>query len=262
MPDLCQASALQDSNGDMAPIPAGEFWMGRVHLWDRDLLDVTEAARLDDRPAHLVYLDGFFMDKLEVTNAQYERFSESTGHRKPYHWKDGKIPSGKEQWPVYNVSWFDAEAYCRWQNKRLPTEAEWEKAARGGLDRKLYPWGDNLEATQGGSNTPNAKMALFGGASGPVNVGSYPPNGLGLHDMLGNVHEWVSDWYARDYYSISPSRNPRGVETGLYRIFRGGSWADDDNTSDRVLGVQYRNFTDPAIRTVTIGIRCARSMAQ
>jgi iron(II)-dependent oxidoreductase len=232
----------------MVQIAAGEFWQGRVYYTLIDELGMLARARIDDLPAHLVHLDAFYIDKNEVTNLDYLRFTEAKGHRKPFHWVGGKVPNGEETFPVYNVSWDDANAYCTWAAKRLPTESEWEKAARGGTDRKRYPWGDQLAS--GGK-----KLAHYGWPEGPVAVGTYPPNAYGLYDMVGNIAEWVSDWYAQNYYSVSPDQNPKGPASGMYRVVRGNAWNGDD---DRHLAVNYRNFSDAATRTVTIGFRCAK----
>lgn len=252
-------SSPHDDIPDMALIPSGEFWMGRNQLWLVDELGWNERDRLDDRPVHLVYIDPFYIDRYETTNEDYQRFVQATGHRLPLHWAAGKIPAGKQRHPVYNISWEDAETYCKWMDKRLPTEAEWERAARGGLEKKLYPWGDQLGAPQRG-NAPAAqtvRAAHTGFPNGPIVVGSYPPNNFRLYDMTGNVWEWVSDWYERDYYSVSPDRNPQGPAKGMYRVFRGGGWSDND---ERNLMLHYRNYTDPSARVPTIGVRCAKSI--
>lgn len=244
----------------MVLVPAGEFWMGRTHLSLPDELGWVERARMDDRPVHLVSIDSFYMDKYEVTNAGYTRFIEATGNRKPHHWIHGKYPEGKAEHPVYNVSWDEAAAYCKWVSQRLPTEAEWEWAARGGLDRKLYAWGDEHPRARGGRLGYQAAGAVERAVIGRVGtsiVGSFPPNGFGLYDMIGNVWEWVADWYAPNYYSISPDRNPPGPDSGNYRVIRGGGWPDAD---DRFLRVYYRNFTDSSARFNTIGFRCAKSV--
>lgn len=234
--------------------------MGRVHLTLVDELGWNERDRLDDRPAHIAYLDAFYIDTHETTNEEYARFIQATGRRGPFHWRGGKAPVGKERFPVYNVSWDDAEAYCKWSGKRLPTEAEWERAARGGMDKKIYPWGDRFLAQRtagsAGAAAENVKVAHTGFPNGPTAVGSYPPNGFGLYDVVGNVWEWVSDRYERDYYSVSPERNPLGPEAGVYRVFRGGGWADTD---ERNLTVHYRNYTEASMRASTIGVRCAKS---
>lgn len=253
----------------MAYVPGGEFWMGRIHMFKFDELNWTARDRLDDQPAHIVALDAFYMDKYEVTNADYARFAEATSHKRPWQWKDGKIPAGRDKWPVYNVDWNDSAAYCAWAGKRLPTEAEWEKAARGGLDRKLYSWGDELGAGGGGEDEeagPAKKKARYAAPDGPVAVGSYDPNGYGLYDMTGNVWEWVADWYERDYYGITPSKNPKGTETGTYRVIRGGGWTSTEQAQGAgyrsLLGVHYRNYAPPSQISNALGFRCAKDAVQ
>jgi formylglycine-generating enzyme len=269
---------------NMAEIPAGEFWMGRIRMYRPDENRYFLRLRIDDVPSHLVQIDRFFIDKYEVTHEDYAKFVEATKHRVPFHWKNGKVPEGHGQYPVYNVSWDDAADYCKWAGKRLPTEAEWEKAARGGLEKKVYPWGDDLwpggkkgqpaaDAAADDANAANAankpstppapKLALYNGISGPTKVGSYPPNGYGLYDVIGNVAEWVNDWYERTYYTTSPDANPPGPESGMYRVVRGNSWGDvvevGDNVEPRVYGVHWRNFQVPFHRTNTVGFRCAKT---
>src|SRR5262245_39317406 len=240
--------AGQDVPPGMVLVTAGDYWQGRVYMTLIDELGMLARARMDDLPSHVVYVDQFLIDKYEVSNADYHRFVEATGHRKPYHWISGKVPAGEDKFPVYNVSWDDSVGYCSWVGKRLPTETEWEKAARGGTDRLRYPWGDQL--APGGK-----KSAHYGWPEGPVAVGSFPPNGYGIYDTVGNIAEWVNDWYAQNYYSISADRNPKGPANGMYRVVRGNAWNGDD---ERHLAVNYRNFADPSTRTVTIGFRCAR----
>ena len=257
-------NATQDTTRDrdevpgMALLPAGEFWMGRFRMTLMDELGWREHDRRDDRPVHLVHLDAYYMDSHEVTNADYARFVAVTGHRKPYHWVP-EHPEGRERFPVYNVGWDDADAFCRWAGKRLPTEAEWERAARGGMDKKLFPWGDEFQPQAPGAENTPVRMAHTGFPNGPTEVGSYPPNAFGLYDMVGNVWEWVGDWYLRNYYSLGARRNPPGPDTGVYRVFRGGGWSDPD---DRILAVHYRNYTDPSTRTPTIGFRCAKPLSE
>ena len=215
---------------------------------------------MDDFPAHKVYLDAFYIDKTEVTNADYARFVETTGATKPWHWPKGRIPQGEERFPIYNVNWKEADAYCKWEGKRLPTESEWEKASRGGLDRKKFSWGDvdpGVAAYDEASGpAPTGRPpANVNSARAAIAVGSFPPNGYGLYDMTGNVWEFCNDWYDKTYYTISPKRNPQGPATGLYKVVRGGGWSDDD---ERVFMNHFRNFTDPDLRASTIGFRCAR----
>ena len=246
----------------MALSPAGEFWMGRVHYFLIDEVGWLERDRRDDLPAHKVYVDAFAMDKYEVTNEDFARFIDATGGAKPWYWPGGKIAKSEERFPVYDVTWYQAQAYCKWAGKRLPTEAEWERAARAGLDRKKFSWGDgglglsgSDTDTQTSAEATNTKRAHVGNPFGPTTVGSYPPNGYGLYDMTGNVWEWVNDWYDRDYYTVTPDRNPPGPATGIYKVIRGGGWSDDD---DRNLMNHYRNFADPSKRASTIGFRCAK----
>ena len=250
----------------MAVIPAGDFWMGRVHFFLPDGVGILERDRQDDFPAHKVYLDAFYIDKYDVTNEDYAKFLAAKGGTPPWHWKDGKVPKGQEKFPVVNVNWEEANAYCGWAGKRLPTEAEWEKAARGGLDRKQYVWGNvfapSAEGEGGGGGRGGrggrnaAKPPANFHSTGEVEVGKYPPNGYGLFDMAGNVWQWVNDWYERNYYSISPLKNPKGPENGMYKVFRGGGWSDEE---ERNLMPSNRNYTEPVERSLTISFRCAKS---
>jgi sulfatase modifying factor 1 len=253
---------------DMVRIPAGEFWMGRTYNWLLDELGMHLRPRLDDQPVHVVQVDAFWMDKYEVTNDDYARFAAATGRRTPFHWIGGKFPRGQERFPVYNVTWDDAAAYCGAAGKRLPTEAEWERAARGAVEKAMFPWGAQLgqaprrrgagaaaAVPPADPEAEAAKPARFGYPDGPVAVGSYAPNQFGLYDVIGNVWEWVADWYDPNYYSVSPDRNPRGPEKGIYRVIRGGGWPDND---ERILALHYRNFTNPELRSDTVGFRCAK----
>ena len=249
---------------DMSLIPPGTYWMGRSTFFMVDAVGYFERDRQDDYPAHKVDLPAFYIDKYEVTNEDYARLLAAKQQVKaPWHWAAGKIPRSQERFPVYNVTWDEATTYCQWAGKRLPTEAEWEKAARGGLERKKFVWGDHgggavvfegavVPGSEGGDAAPMARTS----SESPVAVGSYAPNGYGLYDMAGNVWEWVNDWYERNYYSISPALNPRGPEKGVYKVMRGGGWSDSD---DRWMMPSFRNYTDPVQRAMTIGFRCARS---
>ena len=188
--------------GDVVLIPSGEFQMG----------DSDDTAEIDEHPVHTVHVDAFYIDKYEVTNAQYKKFVDANPQwqkgsiLRKYHngnylkfWQGNNYPPGKENHPVVWVSWYAAMAYAKWTGKRLSTEAEWERAARGGLVGAKYSWGDEIDPT----------MANYGGELGDTQpVGSYPPNAYGLYDMTGNVMEWCLDAYDEGFYNHSPPRNP------------------------------------------------------
>ena len=170
-----------------------------------------------------------------------------TGHDAGSDWRD--VASGKSDHPVVLANWHDTEAYCEWAGRRLPTEAEWEKAARG-TDGRVYPWGNERPTRE------HCNFYHDVGATTPV--GKYSPQGdspYGAADMAGNVFEWVADWYDKDYYAVSPKDNPQGPAAGEYRVVRGGSWiANDDGV--RAAG---RHDRTPDGRNVRYGFRCARS---
>lgn len=189
-------SALELDPRDLVEIPGGEFLMGQ------------EDGRDEERPVHRVRVAPFRLCRFQVTRGHYARFRE--------------IGAGDLSLPITDVSWFDAEAFCRWLSLqwalqvRLPTEAEWEWAARGGLDGKRFPWGD----------TPPEERPEYRERwrNGPEPVATSPPNGYGLFDMCENVHEWCSDWFDAGYYAVSPEDNPKGPQTGARRASRGGAW--------------------------------------
>jgi sulfatase modifying factor 1 len=189
-------------------IPAGWFRMG------------SETGQDNERPVHNVWVDALFLAAHQVTNANYSCFLASASALPPPFWQDSNF-SRPEQ-PVVGVSWYEAARYCRWlsvatnKNYRLPTEAEWERAARSGVDGQIFPWGDAPP-----ESLPNYSVRW---RTGPEPVGSSTPNRYGLFDMCANVHEWCSDWYDSNYYAASPERNPRGPDTGQRRASRGGSW--------------------------------------
>lgn len=225
------------SSGELVLIPGGEFLMG-------------SDSEGDHFPAHNVYVDSFYMDRYEVTNGQYLAFCQATDHRLPELWAMSGFRCGPDypNHPVIGVNWYDAGLYAEWRGKRLPTEAEWEYAARGGLIGMKFPNGDSLRPSDGNYNQ-SAK-------GGPVAVGSYPANGFGLHDMQGNVVEWVSDFYDPAYYSSSPSTNPQGPEYGKLRVIRGGGW-HSGATCNRVY---YRNALPPNWVDFNVGFRCAKDL--
>ncbi len=246
-PSLPQAAQpfVEKDSVEMVNIPAGLFIRGSA---------VTE-GRQDERPRSKVSLNAFAMDKYEVSNTQYQKFVEETLHKPPFNvYGDGDLfkMKGVENRPVVQVTWHDAVDYCFWAGKRLPTEAEWEKAARG-KDGRTYPWGDHED---------DGKLANFDGewrgidSLKNVSTQAEGASPYGLHHMAGNVREWVEDWYASDYYSLSPERNPRGPNTGILKVIRGGSWRSflpDLRTASRGKG----GF---ALKTHGIGFRCARDM--
>ena len=212
----------------MALVIAGEFTMG-----DRVF-----------GPVHKVYLDAFYLDQYEVRTSLYAAFLKATKREKPYNWQLVDMQADGDR-PVIGVDWYDADAYCRWAGKRLPTEAEWERAARGGKESASYPWGDEK---------PTPKLAVFDIQIGPGPVAHLPPNGFGLHDMAGGISEWCADWFERDYYKNSPAKNPTGPDTGMYKVIRGGAWSD----SAARITVFYRNWIRPTQRTPNIGFRCVK----
>ncbi|MFN7922013.1 MAG: SUMF1/EgtB/PvdO family nonheme iron enzyme [Bryobacteraceae bacterium] len=239
---VCSACLAEEA---MVSIPAGKFTMGRTKLTSDDQTKMRPIVLLDDRPTHEVEIDAFLLDKTEVTNDQYAKFAGTTKRAVPYHWVNSRVPPGEEQYPVYNVDWEDASAYCAWAGKRLPTEAEWERAARGGKEGADFPNGDKLDS----------KQARYGVQTGPGAVAQFAANGFGLFDMAGGVSEWVADWFEREYYKASPAKNPRGPETGVYKVIRGGAWSD---AAPRCT-VFFRNWVRPNQKTPNLGFRCARS---
>ena len=220
---------------EMVLIPGGEFRMGSD----------TEG---NDNPEHKVYVDSFYMDRYEVTNARYAAFCKETGRELPEFWGVEEFHCGPAfpDHPVVGVTWTDAGAYAEWCGKRLPTEAEWEHAARGGLPGSKYPYGDTIEPSR----------ANYHPSEGTVPVGSYRPNGYGLYDMAGNVVEWVADYYDEDYYKTSPHKNPEGPEQGTFRVIRGGGWHSGPFCNT----VHFRNGLPGRWVDFNVGFRCVRDV--
>lgn len=206
----------------------------------------------NERPVHLVWVDRFAMACTTITNRLYQFFISDTARTTPASFDDEKFNHPDQ--PVTSVSWFDALAYCAWlaertgRDYRLPTEAEWERAARGGLESKLYTWGD--EPPQSQPHYLNSWM------NGPERVGQRPPNAFGLHDMSENVHEWCADWYDAQYYRLSPQRNPQGPISGTRKASRGGSWRHQI----KITRVAARSSIPPEFQYSDYGFRCALSV--
>ena len=251
---------VNDTPDGMVLIPAGEFEMG------------SNQGAANERPARTVYVDAFYMDIYEVTNAQYKVFVDANPQwqkdniAEEYHdgvylrlWDGNTYAEGKADHPVVYVSWYAVMAYAEWVGKRLPTEAEWEKAARGGLVEKAYPWGDTIDATRA-NYTRNI--------DNPITVGQYPPNGYGLYDMAGNVSEWCLDEYDPNFYAQSVRENPfsGGTRQDIInsfkvirkknRVLRGGCWSDNGV----FLRVDYRDWGAQNYTSVFRGFRCVKDV--
>jgi sulfatase modifying factor 1 len=221
-------------------IPGGAFTMGK---------EPSPDATYVDNYAHQVYIDSFYLDKYEVTNAQYFEFCKATGRRYPEFWDMGVYNSSLDypDFPVTGVAWADAQAYARWKGLRLPTEAEWEYAARGGLAGKNFPSGDDMDSTM--ANFYPTQLHT-------MPVGSYAPNGYGLYDMAGNVVEWVYDFYSENYYHESPYENPAGPVYGKRRVIRGGGWRSGKSCNS----VHFRQSLRPYWVDFNVGFRCAKDL--
>lgn len=253
----------------VARIPAGEFLMG------------ADDGEEDERPAHRVFLDEFCIGVYPVTNDQYAAFVSDTKYRlpavrqlprivasdqeqtfrelaAPYVWRAGDPPNDRGTHPVTLVTAEDAQAYCQWLALkthlpvRLPTEAEWERAARGGTDGAKYPWGDELDPLRANYlSDANSKQLR-----GTLPVGSFQPNSYNLFDAIGNVWEWVSDWYQHDIYGERVRHNPAGPPNGMLRVLRGGAWVVHD---PHMLRTAYRHKVPPDTYAYSIGFRIAYS---
>jgi len=224
----------------MVRVPEGWFGMG------------SESGRDDEKPVHRVWVDVFELAPCQVTNAEYECFLAATNMPQPMNWSDANF--NDPRMPVVAVSWHEAASYCEWlsgasgKRYRLPSEAEWECAARGGAEGLLYPWGD----------APPEMVPDYDKRwkSGPEPVGLYPPNAYGLYNMGDNVHEWCADWYDDGYYGRSPERNPPGPKSGSRRASRGGSWRHHI----KVTRTAARSSIPPEFQYADYGFRIARSL--
>jgi formylglycine-generating enzyme required for sulfatase activity len=221
-------------------VPAGESRMGSANT--------EQDAQRDEQPQHMVYLDAFWIDRTEVTNAMYAKCVKAGACQAPWNSSSDTIGDPRfDNYPVAGMTWQRAKVYCEWAGRRLPTEAEWEKAARG-TDGRVYPWGNMPPDPQ--------RLNYNANLGGTTEVGSYPAGAspYGALDMAGNLWEWVADWYDNDYYASSPPSNPPGPPPQAYHSCRGGSW---NNTAPFVRAA-YRGNDDPGKCDGLVGIRCAR----
>ncbi len=247
----------------MMYVPAGNFTMGDTA--DQALAECKKFNSgcqrswfTNEEPPHIVSLDAYWIDKTEVTNAMYARCVQAGACKPPSQYSSRThdsyySDSQYADYPVIYVDWNDANTYCQWAGARLPTEAEWEKAARG-TDGRMYPWGNSSPACSLANFSPNGSSACVGDTKA---VGSYPAGAspYGALDMAGNVWEWVADWYSDTYYASSPANNPSGPSSGQYRVLRGGSWS----FSEYSVRSAYRSRLEPDSRSYLIGFRCSRS---
>jgi len=225
-------------------IPAGTFFMGCDPATNGGYL-----CSGDDLPLHQVYLDPYYIDRAEVTIAEYESCVSAGACTSPTGFSASPDSAGR---PIINVSWYQADSYCQWVGGRLPTEAEWEKAARGWSDTRAFPWGNANPTCLLLNATVNNQMCV--GSTTPV--GSYSPAGdspYGLHDMAGNVYEWVNDWHSPTYYKDSPFSNPQGPATGTNKVRRGGAFGSYGN----FFRVAARVPNHPSATFTYVGFRCA-----
>lgn len=233
---------------DMVLVPAGSYTMGSNEVGGSSI------------PEHMVYLDAFWIDKYEVTNLEYKRFCDATSRAYPLDPGFSGMSNyfiNYPSYPVVNVNYADATAYASWAGKRLPTEAEWERAAKGAADNRLWPWGSIFNAEINETAFHANISGTDDGWAYTSPVGSYPTgvSPTGCLDMAGNVWEWVNDWYDAAYYSSSPTNNPPGPVSGTNRVLRGGGW---DNGSSYAR-CAYRSYTTPTGRGNNVGFRCART---
>jgi iron(II)-dependent oxidoreductase len=273
--DLPNALSSQMSEKDGAPmilIPAGKFTMGsdqeQIYSFLKNFDGVSFDAFQAEIPERQITLDAFYIDQYEVTYRLYHQFVEATDRSVPKFWEDDQFQQADH--PVLGVTWYDAHAYCTWVGKRLPTEAEWEKAARG-TEGYIYPWGNSWDPARtntagywGGKTFSSIakwaewmQTALDRREAGPLNIGTFSGgiSPYGVHDMAGNVSEWVSDWYTP--YTNQPTliRNPQGADSGTLKVHRGGSWS----VSSIFARTAYRARENPERGSPYIGIRCAKT---
>jgi iron(II)-dependent oxidoreductase len=246
--------------GEMVLLSGGTFWMGMsekeaekaLNLGKENKIGNAEKITETEMPRHQVTVKPFYIDKYEVTNQQFATFINATGYKPQGEWEMYSTP-GREYHPAVAVTWYDAKAYAEWIGKRLPTEAEWEFAARGALEEQLFPWGDEVKEEQACYST---EPIYYYAPIQTMEVGHYAPNSFGLYDMSGNGGEWCADRFDDQYYSESPGENPSGPEQGEKMVVRGGAWG----TLPFYLRVSSRGSFEPGRYDYRIGFRCARSM--
>ena len=243
VPPLLPTRITGKDGAPMVLVPAGEFTMG------------SDKGDEDESPIHRVYLHTFYIDKFEVTNGRFAKFVDAIQSEPPWGFADKDTPVVHADRPVRWVNWMDAMGYCLWAGKRLPTEAEWEKAARG-TDGRVYPWGNDL---------PTSAHAVYGlkegGAETTSSIGDRDKgqSPYGAHDLAGNLYEWVTDWYAEDFYAnfvMNPSISPRGPSEGTAKVQRGGSYIN----SPYRLRSTFRTKGDPTEPDPNVGFRCAQDL--
>jgi formylglycine-generating enzyme required for sulfatase activity len=271
LPQAGATRVWEKDDSVMVYVPAGTFWMGSTSTEIEDAVaacvanggseDLCRRSHNAEAPRHEIYLDAFWIDRTEVTNAQYRKCVEAGVCEKPTtcDWGAPTYNDGsKVDHPVVCVDWNAARTYCQWAGKRLPTEAEWEKAARG-TDGRIYPWGNAFDGRRVNFCDINCEFGHNNkdwddGYAEAAPVGSYADGAspYGGWDMAGNVWEWVSDWYNDNYYHVSPNSNPPGPDTGMYKVLRGGAWNRD---WDRTRAAQRRDH-NPSDRASIFGLRC------
>ena len=244
-------------------IPPGAFIMGTdIEPFYGSALERSKHAKLDESPIHAVNLAPFYIDRFPVTNAEYKRFIRSTDYPPPAHWHGARLRHGEENLPVVGVNWHDATAYAQWAGKRLPTEAEWEKAARG-VDGRIYPWGDNFEPSNSANETHSVTENTNSGLIAQLltdhltPVGSRPSvsSPYGTDDMAGNVWEWTADWY-RPYNENRHHEREYGAKQ---KVLRGGSWLEvRDHTAEQYFRCANRLHAPQDYAAKNIGFRCAK----
>jgi formylglycine-generating enzyme len=233
------AALIGKDGAPMVLVPAGEFTMG------------SEQGDDDEQPVHRVFIDSFYLDTFEVTNGRFAKFVEAIQSEPPWGFADQETPVVHAEQPVRWVNWLEATGYCLWAGKRLPTEAEWEKAARG-TDGRIYPWGNE---------PPTPTQAVFGlkeGAETVSPIGNRDPgrSPYGIHDLAGNLYEWVADWYDEAIYTPNPTIDPRGPAEGALKVQRGGSYLNNPYR----LRASFRTKSDPTEHAPNVGFRCAQDV--